>query len=292
MDRIYRIKRKKLSCVFCLSVRLKGNNMTPLFGKGKIFIGVIHLPPLPGSPRWAGDMASVLERAEREAQVLEQGGANGIIVENFGDAPFRIGRVEPETVAAMTRAVDRVCQVTSLPVGVNMLRSDAISALAVAVAAGARFIRVNVHYGTMAADEGLVTGEAFETLRRRRLLDADSNVAILADVLVKHAVPLGEPDLGLVARETAYRGLADGLIVTGPVTGLPAESDDVGVVRKAVPDRLLLVGSGVDAANAAQFLTHADGAIIGTSLKQDGRIANPIDPERVRATAAAVRDAG
>ena len=252
MDRIYRIKRKKLSCVFCLSVRLKGNNMTPLFGKGKIFIGVIHLPPLPGSPRWAGDMASVLERAEREAQVLEQGGANGIIVENFGDAPFRIGRVEPETVAAMTRAVDRVCQVTSLPVGVNMLRSDAISALAVAVAAGARFIRVNVHYGTMAADEGVVTGEAFETLRRRRLLDADSNVAILADVLVKHAVPLGEP-----------------------------------VVRKAVPDRLLLVGSGVDANNAAQFLTHADGAIIGTSLKQDGRIANPIDPERVRATAAA-----
>ena len=265
--------------------------MTPLFGEGKVFIGVIHLPPLPGSPRWAGDMASVLERAVREAQVLEQGGANGIIVENFGDAPFRIGRVEPETVAAMTRAVDRVCQVTSLPVGVNMLRTDAISALAVAVAAGARFIRVNVHYGTMAADEGLVTGEAFETLRRRRLMGAE-DVSILADVLVKHAVPLGDPDLGLVARETAYRGLADGLIVTGPVTGLPAESDDVAVVRKAVPDRLLLVGSGVDAANAAQFLTHADGAIIGTSLKQDGRIANPIDPERVRATAAAVRSAG
>ncbi len=291
MDRIYRIKRKKLSCVFCLSVRLKGNNMTPLFGKGKIFIGVIHLPPLPGSPRWAGDMASVLERAVREAQVLEQGGANGIIVENFGDAPFRIGRVEPETVAAMTRAVDRVCRTTSLPVGVNMLRTDAISALAVAVAAGARFIRVNVHYGTMAADEGLVTGEAFETLRRRRLMGAE-DVSILADVLVKHAVPLGVPDLGLVARETAYRGLADGLIVTGPVTGLPAESDDVAVVRRAVPDRLLLVGSGVDAANAAQFLTHSDGAIIGTSLKQDSMIANPIDPERVRATAAAVRSAG
>ena len=264
--------------------------MTPLFGEGKIFIGVIHLPPLPGSPRWAGDMASVLERAEREAQILEQGGANGIIVENFGDAPFRIGRVEPETVAAMTRAVDRVCRTTSLPVGVNMLRSDAISALAVAVAAGARFIRVNVHYGAMAADEGLVTGEAFETLRRRRALLSD--VAILADVLVKHAVPLGDPDLGLVARETAYRGLADGLIVTGPVTGLPAVSGDVAVVRKAVPDRLLLVGSGVDADNAAQFLAYADGAIIGTSLKQDGRIANPIDPERVKATAAAVRDAG
>ncbi len=255
--------------------------MQSLFGTDKAFIGVIHLPPLPGSPRWGGDLSAVLEQAEREAAVLTEGGASGIIVENFGDAPFRIGRVEPETVAAMTRAVDLACRTTPLPVGVNMLRSDAIAALAVALAGGARFIRVNVHYGTMAADEGLITGEAFETLRRRRLMDA-GHVAIIADVLVKHAVPLGEPDLGLIARETAYRGLADGLIVTGPVTGQPAVADDVAVVRRAVPDRPLLVGSGVDAANAAQFLAHADGAIVGTSLKKDGVITNPVDLERVR----------
>ena len=169
--------------------------MQSLFGEGKAFIGVIHLSPLPGSPRWGGDLSAVLAQAEREAATLAQGGARGIIVENFGDAPFRIGRVEPETVAAMTRAVDLVCRTTPLPVGVNMLRTDALSALAVAVAGGARFIRVNVHYGTMAADEGLVTGEASETLRRRRLMDAD-HIAILADVLVKHAVPLGEPESG------------------------------------------------------------------------------------------------
>ena len=258
--------------------------MQTLFGEGKTFIGVIHLPPLPGSPRWGGNLSSVLEQAEREAAILTEGGANGIIVENFGDAPFRIGRVEPETVAAMTRAVDRVVHTTPLPVGVNMLRSDAISALAVAVAAGARFIRVNVHYGTMAADEGLVTGEAFETLRRRRLMNAE-HVAILADVLVKHAVPLGEVDLGLMARETAYRGLANGLIVTGPVTGQPAVADDVAIVRQAVPDRPLLVGSGVDSSNAAHFLAHADGAIVGTSLKKGGVITNPVDLERVRAMA-------
>ena len=265
--------------------------MQTLFGEGKTFIGVIHLPPLHGSPRWGGDLSTVLEQAQREAVTLTEGGANGIIVENFGDAPFRIGRVEPETVAAMTRAVELVCNSTSLPVGVNMLRSDAISALAVAVAGGAQFIRVNVHYGTMAADEGLVTGEAFETLRRRRLMNAE-HVAILADVLVKHAVPLGEPDLGLMARETAYRGLADALIVTGPVTGQPAVADDVATVRKAVPDRPLLVGSGVDAGNAAQFLAHADGAIVGTSLKRDGVITNPIDLERVRATARAFDESG
>ena len=265
--------------------------MQSLFGEGKAFIGVIHLPPLPGSPRWGGDLSAVLAQAEREAATLAQGGAKGIIVENFGDAPFRIGRVEPETVAAMTRAVDLVCRTTPLPVGVNMLRTDALSALAVAVAGGARFIRVNVHYGTMAADEGLVTGEASETLRRRRLMDAD-HIAILADVLVKHAVPLGDPDLALIARETAYRGLADGLIVTGPVTGQPAVADEVATVRRAVPDRLLLVGSGVDAKNALNFLPHADGAIVGTSLKQDGVITNPIDLERVKATANAFEEAG
>ena len=251
-----------------------------LFGEGKVFIGVVHLPPLPGSPRWGGDMGSVLRQAEEEALVLERGGANGIIVENFGDAPFRIGRVDPETVAGMTLAVNQVRQVTALPVGINMLRNDARSALAVAVATGAAFIRVNVHYGVMAADEGLVEGQAFETLRQRRALGAD--VKILADVLVKHAVPLGPVDLGLMARETAYRGLADGLIITGPVTGQPANPDDVALARRSVPDRLLLVGSGVDQTNAREFLALADGAIIGTSLKYGGIVANRIDPERVR----------
>jgi membrane complex biogenesis BtpA family protein len=262
------------------------HQVEPIFGEGKIFIGVVHLPPLLGSPRWSGDMGRVLEQAQREAQALEGGRANGIIVENFGDAPFRIGRVEPDTVAALTLAVDRVRQVVSVPVGINMLRNDAASALAVAAATGAQFIRVNIHYGIMAADEGLVEGEAYATLRHRQALGA--NVKILADVLVKHAVPLGPVDLALMARETAYRGLADGLIVTGPVTGQPASARDVATVRHAVPDRLLLVGSGVDLDNAHQLLEHASGAIVGTSLKRDGIVSNPLDPERVRRMAEAI----
>jgi uncharacterized protein len=263
------------------------NTARGLFGEGKVFIGVVHLLPLPGSPRWDGDLGRVLDRAEEEAGLLEQTGANGIIVENFGDAPFRIGRVEPVTVAAMTRAVDRVRQTTRLPVGINMLRNDARSALGVAAATGARFIRVNIHYGVMAADEGLVEGEAYETLRQRQALGAD--VKILADVLVKHAVPLGPVDLALMARETAYRGLADGLIVTGPVTGRPAVAEDIRVARRAVPDRLLLVGSGVDPDNAGELLAHADGAIVGTSLKRGGLVGNPIDPQRARRMAQVIR---
>ena len=258
-----------------------------IFNASKVFIGVIHLPALPGSPRWCGDIDQVLDRAEEEAMVLDQGGADGIIVENFGDAPFRLGRVQPETVAAMTLAVQRVRQVTERPVGINMLRNDAQSALAVAAVTGAAFIRVNVHYGVMAADEGLVQGEAFETLRQRRALGVD--VKILADVMVKYAVPLGDTDLGLMARETVRRGLADGLIISGPVTGRPASASDVAAAREAVPDGHILVGSGVDQSNATQLLAAADGAIVGTSLKRDGLISNPIDFERVRRMAEIIR---
>ncbi len=251
-----------------------------IFPATKVFIGVIHLPPLPGSPRWGGSLAQVLARAQEEAETLQRGGADGIIVENFGDAPFRIGPVDPETVAAMTLAVQRVKESTGLPLGINMLRNDARSALAIAAVTGAAFIRVNVHYGVMAADEGLVEGMAFETLRQRRFLDVD--VKILADVLVKHAAPLGDTDLGLMARETAFRGLADGLIISGPVTGQPALETDVAIARKAVPEAFILVGSGVEESNAARLLAQADGAIVGTSLKRDGVITNPIELQRVQ----------
>lgn len=251
-----------------------------LFNAQKAFIGVIHLAPLPGSPRSDGNMDQVLSLAEEEASILSLGGAHGIVVENFGDAPFRIGKLDPVTVSAMTLAVQMVAQTTSLPVGINMLRNDAASALAVAAITGAAFIRVNVHYGVMAADEGLVTGEAAETLRRRQALGVD--VKILADVLVKHAVPLGNQDLGLMARETVQRGLADGLIISGPATGLPTQQSDVANARLAVPEGFILVGSGVTEFNARDLLAIADGAIVGTSLKKDGVITNHLDPQRVK----------
>lgn len=178
----------------------------------------------------------------------------------------------------------------SVPVGINMLRNDAISALAVAVATGCDFIRVNVHYGVMATDEGIVEGEAHETTRRRRSLNAD--VQILADVLVKHATPVGQTDIGLVAQETLRRALADGLIVSGPATGQPTNSHDVAAVRRAVFDGFVLVGSGVNEKNASRILEHADGAIVGTSLKREGIVTNPVDPGRVRRLAEIMESMG
>ena len=164
--------------------------------------------------------------------------------------------------------------------GINMLRNDALAALGIAVVTGAKFIRVNVHYGVMAAEEGLIEGEGFQTMRHRRALGAD--VKVLADVLVKHAVPLSPVDLSLMARETAHRGLADGLIVSGAATGQETASSDVCVVQKAAPDGLVLVGSGVTEDNIWRVIEHSDGAIIGTSLKEGGVVTNKVDPERVQ----------
>jgi membrane complex biogenesis BtpA family protein len=253
-----------------------------LFGEGKILIGVVHLLPLPGSARWNGNLKSVMNRARLEAGILQDGGAHGVIVENFGDAPFSTGQVGPDTVSGITLAVNAVKDAVGLPIGINMLRSDAYSAMAVAAATETDFIRVNVHYGVMVAEEGIIQGKAHETLRYRRSLGAQERVKIFADVLVKHAVPLGSVDMAQVARETVARGLADVLVVSGPATGAAAALDDVEVVKKAVPHVPVLIGSGIDEGNVLDFLALADGAIVGTSLKVDGIVGNPVDPLRVQ----------
>ncbi|RME41749.1 MAG: phosphorybosylanthranilate isomerase, partial [Planctomycetota bacterium] len=190
-------------------------------------------------------MDEVLKRALADARTYARAGFHALIVENFGDVPFRRGPLDPGTVAAMAVAADAVKRETSLPVGVNALRNDAVSALGVAAAAGASFVRVNVHTGVYATDQGMIEGRADEALRYRRLLGA--RIAVLADVHVKHAVPVSEPDLARAARETAYRGLADGLIVTGPATGEPVDPKHLDRVREAVPDRPVFVGSGATA---------------------------------------------
>ena len=257
-----------------------------LFRTAKPFIGMVHLLPLPGSPRYGGELGPVLERALGDARTLAEGGADGLIVENFGDVPFH-KYVEADTVAAMTLAVSEVVRAVEIPVGVNVLRNDAKAAMSIAAVTGARFIRVNVHTGAMVTDQGIIEGRADETLRYRRALGAD--VAIFADVFVKHAARLGDQTLEQAARDTALRGCADALITSGAGTGETTDLDDVRRVKAAVPHAAVFVGSGVKAENVAEVLRVADGVIVGTGLKVDGRVENPVDLERVRALRARIR---
>ena len=226
-------------------------------------------------------MDRAITAALTDARTLVDGGMDALIVENYGDAPFTPARVPAATVAAMAviaREIRRALPDT--PLGVNVLKNDARSALAVACAVGASFVRVNVLAGAVVADQGVVQTDAYELLRDRRLLGADT--AIFADVQGKHAVPLVPVDLEQQARDLTHRALADGLVVSGRATGDATPIEDVKRVRSAVPDVPILVGSGVTPETAAELLSLADALIVGTALKRDGDVTQPVDPERVR----------
>jgi len=242
-------------------------------------IGVVHLLPLPTSPRWGGNLKAVISRAEQEATALAAGGVDGIIVENFFDAPFAKNHVDPAVVSAMTLIVDRLKGMVTVPIGINVLRNDAHSAIAIASCVETEFIRVNVFTGAMATDQGLIEGQAHELLRYRRELGSD--VGILADVLVKHARPLGTPNLTIAVQDTIHRGLADGVILSGWATGSPPNKEDLELASAAAGDTPVFIGSGANWENISQLMQAADGVIVASSLKRKGKITETIDPIRV-----------
>jgi hypothetical protein len=246
-------------------------------------VGMVHLDPLPGSPGYAGDLESVLTRARADAHALAAAGFDGIMVENFGDAPFFAEAVPPVTIAAMTRAVSEVLA-AGLPTGVNVLRNDGLGALAVAAATGASFIRVNVLSGTMYTDQGPIIGRAAEIGRARAALCP--GVAILADVFVKHATPPAGLTLVDATHDLVERGGADAIVVSGSGTGSPTDLADLRTVAGASP-LPVYVGSGATAATIATLLDVADGAIVGSAAKVGGIATNPVDLERAGGIVAA-----
>jgi membrane complex biogenesis BtpA family protein len=254
----------------------------------KVVIGMIHLRPLPGAPRYGGDMGAVRDAARRDADALAGGGVDGLMIENFGDVPFYPGRVPAYVVAHMAAIAADVRGRVDLPLGINVLRNDGLSALAVAHAAGAEFVRVNVLCGARVADQGLLQGIAHDLMRERSLLGA-TVVKVLGDVDVKHSAPLADRDLADEVEDTARRGLADGLIVSGAGTGRATALDKVRAVKAAARATPVFVGSGITAATVADYVPYADGFIVGTALKPDGDPARPIEVERVRALVAALR---
>lgn len=262
---------------------LTRSELADLVGERPI-IGVVHLRPLPGSPQFVS-MASVLEQARGDALAISQGGAAGMLFENFGDAPF-FKKVPAETVAAMTRVITEVTSEVQIPFGVNVLRNDGEAAVAIAAATGAAFLRVNVLVGAMLTDQGVIEGEAAMLMRMRRNLAPD--VLVFADFLVKHAAPMAEYDVDQLAKDMRLRAGADALIVSGSETGSQADPNRLRRLRNAI-DAPLLVGSGLTAKNAALFRDIADGAIVGTSIKRNGVVSEPVDANRVREIVAAFR---
>lgn len=281
----------------------------------KMIVGMLHAPALPGSPGYGGDFAAICDTVRRDAAAWVEGGLHtlhcgsgdasggtsggggGLMLENFGDVPFFRGRVPAEVVAGLTRLACEVKREVgdAVPLGINVLRNDGESALAVAAASGADYVRVNVLSGAVVTDQGIIEGDAARLLRRRREMGAQ-RVGVWADVRVKHAAPLGQGwrPIEEEVEELVLRARASGVIVSGSGTGKATDLGELKAVRevmdglgeRAVP---IWVGSGASADTAAGLLKYADGLIVGTSVKTDGQLDAPVDPQRVKALLDAVR---
>jgi membrane complex biogenesis BtpA family protein len=269
------------------SLRLK--SLKEMFGVEKPIIGMLHLLPLPGAPGYDFyGMEAIIEHALRDAEALVSGGVDGLIVENMWDLPYYVGMdVPPEEMTAQAVAARAVVEAVDVPVGINVIHNGGRVTLAIAVAAGADFIRVCLFTGARVWDTGeFDRGCAADLLRLRKNLGAD-HVKIFADVDKKHSVAFPGIDLATHIEWTEFY-LADALIVSGKMTGDAPELDKVRRARELTAHPILM-GSGTTADNIVEFLQYADGAIVGTNLKVDGIAENPVDVERVKHYMDAVR---
>jgi len=280
-----------------------------VFSVCKPLIGVIHLPPLPGSPGYrrarfpdvggsTWGFEDVIEYAVNQARVYESSGFDGVIVENYGDKPYSL-RASVGQVAAMVRIVSSVVKSTSIPVGVNMLRNSGYEAFYVAYVSGARFIRVNSLCEMRISQEGILRPEARRLSRAlEELLAYDDlysgRLAVMADIGVKHSSPLVQSQsLQDIVRDCIERSGIPvySLVVTGARTG---EEPGYDRVEEALPVARdlgvqLYIGSGVTHTNITKYWSIADGFIVGTSVKIGGRTENPVSEEKATALAKLAR---
>jgi uncharacterized protein len=262
----------------------KVNALTKLFTSAKPLIGTIHCLAFPGSPRYRGEsMKSIIQHAVEEARAYDEGGMNGIIVENAWDLPFlRPEDIWYETVATMSVVADSVREATSVPIGINVLANAGEAAIAVAKASRASFIRVNQWVNAYVSNEGIVQGNSARILRYRSMLQAQ-DVAIFADVHVKHGAHaiVADRPVEEQARDVEFFD-ADVAIATGNHTGDATPIEEIENIRGGT-HLPVLVGSGLSVGNAFDLMEKADGAIVGTSLKENGEWWGRVSVDRVNA---------
>ncbi len=265
--------------------------MQTIFGRPKALIGMIHVRALPGVPQSNQTLEEISAIAAHEAALLASAGFDGAIIENMHDRPY-VMNVGPETVAAMTRIGLAVKDAApQLTLGVQVLSLSGKQTLAIATSINAQFVRIENFAMAHVADEGLMaTAEAGELLRYRRAINAES-VAIFADIKKKHASHAITADISLTeAAKTSEFFLADGLVVSGASTGAPVAERDLLEVRNAT-HLPVLVGSGATPEQLPALLEHADGVIVGSSLKQNGVWSGDLDSARCHAIASAFKEA-
>lgn len=236
-------------------------------GKSPV-IGMVHMYALPGAPGFSGDLNDVIDRAVADAVTLQEGGVDALLVENFHDYPFYPDTVEPETVASAAIVAREVSRQTDLPLGINILRNSWKASLGIAAAVDAQFIRLNILTDASVTDQGIINSEAHLVARYKKHIGGE-HILTLADLLTKHARPLVDRPVGVIAADMLHRGGADAIILAGDDTSMPPSLERLRQVKEAISDAPIILGSGMTARHAAEYAKVADGAVFGYGSKKD-----------------------
>jgi membrane complex biogenesis BtpA family protein len=253
-----------------------------LFGKERhAVIGMIHIGALPGAPLHDvdGGMARLIDEAAADAEKLLAGGIDAVMFGNENDRPYQL-QAPAEGVAAMTAVVQAIKPMLTIPFGVNYLW-DPAATVAIAAATGASFAR-EIFTGLFASDMGLWQPDAATALRLRATLGRN-DLKLFFNINAEFASSLDARPIELRAKSAVFSSLADAILVSGPLTGQPADHSDLGKVRDAIGDTPLFANTGVRIDNVADTLAIADGCIVGTHFKVDGDTWKPVDGDRVKA---------
>lgn len=256
------------------------NWLDEVFGVKKPVIAMCHFLALPGDPNFDGDggLEKVIDQARADLLALQAGGVDAVMFSNEGSLPY-LTQVETITIAAMARIIGELMNEVTAPFGVNVLW-DAKASLDLAKATGAKFVR-EIFTGVYASDFGLWNTDSGETVRHQHKIGAQ-DVRLLFNIVPESAVYLAERDIADVARSTVFNAQPDAICVSGLTAGAETSSQVLGTVKQAIPQVPVFANTGVNINNVEEQLTIADGAVVGTTFKEDAYIWNPVDQDRVK----------
>jgi len=252
-----------------------------LFNCQKPIIAMCHFSPLPGDPAFdkEGGMKKVVEWARKDLLALQNGGVDAVMFSNEFSLPY-MTKVDTVTVAAMARVIGELMPDIKIPFGVNVLW-DPTATLDLAAATGAKFVR-EIFTGVYASDFGLWDTNCGATVRHQHAIGAEK-VRLLFNIVPEAAKYLADRDIVDIAKSTVFNARPDALCVSGLTAGIETDVQILKRVKEAVPDTVVFANTGVKLENVEEQLKFADGAIVGTTFKRDGRFENHVDEGRVKA---------
>jgi membrane complex biogenesis BtpA family protein len=246
----------------------------------KFLAAMIAVLPLPGSPLYEGDDQKVMDQALADLEVYQKVGVDSILLENDHDLPYIQPPLDEKGIALMTKIAREARKRFDGPIGIQMLEAANITSLEIAAEADLDYIRVEAFVFAHVGGSGIINGSAGKILRRRKELKAE-HVRVFADVRKKHGSHSLTIDLDIKDEiMQAEFFLADGVIVTGQFTGINPDKDDL-VKAKSGTKLPVLIGSGMTAENIRDYLHLADGFIVGSFFRKDGKFLEKLEPERL-----------